>query len=158
MGTGKTATGRELARLLGMPFVEMDSEIEKAMSMKIKDIFETHGEDFFREKETEILRKIIEGPEAVVSTGGGVVIKEENRHLMKAHGKVVCLWADIETILKRTSNSADRPLLNVADREEKIRQLLETRRAYYEEADIHIKTDGKGPYEVALEIKEALKI
>ena len=158
MGTGKSAVGRQLAKLIGMPFIEMDEEIEKTLGMKIKDIFGRYGEDFFRDKETEALKKITEGPSAVVSTGGGVVIRPENRQLMKARGRVVCLWADVETIFKRVCDGDDRPLLNVPNRRDRIMAILQSRIDYYKDADLHIQTDDKSPYEIAVEIKKALDL
>jgi len=156
MGTGKTTVGRHLAVLLKKPFVEMDKEIETFVGMSINEIFEKMGEKYFREKETEVLENIVKGPEAVVSTGGGVVIKQYNRQLMRAHGTIICLWAGVDTIVERLSGSKDRPLLNVKEPDKTIRHLLQVRKPYYMDADLHIKTDGKSPYELALEIKEQL--
>ncbi len=152
MGTGKSRVGRELARMLGMRLVELDEEIEKAEGMAIKDIFSRHGEKYFRDRETEMVKRFAEEEGLVISTGGGVVLREENMAALRKKGLIVCLWAEPETILERTSSSDERPLLNVQDPGKRIRELLEYRRPFYEKADITIRTDDKTPLEIAEEI------
>ncbi len=157
MGTGKTAVGRELARMLGMGFVELDEEIERAEGMKIKDIFSRFGEPYFRDKETEMVKRFAAQEGVVISTGGGVVLRQENMDALREKGIIVCLWASPETILQRTSTSDDRPLLNVDDPLKKIKELLEYRRPFYEKADIMIDTEGKSPHEIAKEIVQKIR-
>ena len=141
MGTGKTAVGRELARRLGMRLIELDTEIEKAEGMTINEIFSRHGEPYFRDRETEMVKRFAKQDNLVISTGGGVVLREENMKALREKGVIVCLTASPETILRRISTSDERPLLKVDDPLKKIKDLLEYRRPYYEKADIVIETD-----------------
>jgi len=157
MGTGKSSVARELARMTGLRAVEIDEEIERASGMKIREIFEQHGEGRFRDMETEQVRLVAKGDRQVISTGGGVVLREENMKVLKEAGVVVCLWASPEGILERTGRSSDRPLLNVEDPKAKIEELLAQRESCYARADITIQTEGKTPREVAKEILEKIE-
>jgi len=157
MGTGKTAVGRELSRLLNMKLVDVDTEVEKSRQMTINDIFKQFGELRFREIETEMIRKLSERKDVIISTGGGAVLRQENVDVLREQGIIVCLMATPETILKRTSHSSHRPLLQVEDPFEKIKELLDFRRPFYEKADIMIDTDGKTPRQIAEEIIDKMK-
>jgi len=152
MGTGKTAVGRELSRLLNMKIVDVDTEIEKSQQMTINEIFKQSGELRFREMETEMIRELSERKDVIISTGGGAVLRQENVDVLRKQGIIVCLMATPETILKRTSHSSNRPLLQVEDPFEKIKELLDFRRPFYEKADVMIDTDGKTPRQIAEEI------
>ena len=152
MGTGKTAVGRELSRLLNMKLVDVDTEIEKSRQMTINEIFKQSGELRFREMETEMIRELSERKDVIISTGGGAVLRQENVDVLRKQGIIVCLMATPETILKRTSHSSNRPLLQVEDPFEKIKELLDFRRPFYEKADVMIDTDGKTPRQIAEEI------
>ncbi len=154
MGTGKTAVGKELSRLLNMRLVDVDSEIEESTKMKITDIFENFGEPYFRDIETGMIRKLANSRNTVISTGGGAVLREENMEALGTTGIVFCLYADPETIVARTSGSNDRPLLAVEDPLAKIKELLKARMPFYEKAGIMIDTNGKTPLEVAEEIAD----
>lgn len=158
MGTGKSAVGRELAGRLGMRLVEIDEEIEKAEGITISEIFSRYGEAYFRDRETEMVKRFSGERGVVISTGGGVVLREENMNALRGNGIIVCLTATIDTILGRTGRSGDRPLLNVGDLRKKIEELLEFRRPYYEKADIIIETDSRSPYEIAGEIIRKIDI
>jgi|YelNatPaOPRAMG01_1025707.scaffolds.fasta_scaffold02647_1 shikimate kinase len=158
MGTGKTTVGNELSRILGIKLIDIDSEIEKAENMKIKDIFKIYGEKRFREIETEMIKKISKRKCIIISTGGGAVLKKENVDTLKENGIIICLFAKPETILKRTMNNNERPLLNVENPYDKIKELLEFRMPYYEKAaDIIINTDNKNPLQISEEIINILK-
>lgn len=157
MGTGKTAVGRELSRLLNMDLIDVDTEIEKSQVMTINEIFKKFGESSFREMETEMIHKLSERKNAIISTGGGVVLKMENINALRKHGVIVCLMATPETILKRTVHSGNRPLLLVEDPLRRIKELLNFRRPFYEKADIMIDTEGKTPLQIAEEIIEKIK-
>ena len=157
MGTGKTAVGRELARLLNMHLIDVDTDIEKSEKMTINEIFEQFGEPRFRELETEMIKKLSERNNIVISTGGGAVVRQENVDVLKKNGVIVCLTAKPETIVRRTGNSNDRPLLQVEDPLEKIKELLNFRKPFYEKADIMIDTEGKTPLHIAEEIIEKVK-
>jgi len=157
MGTGKTAVGKELSRLLNMRLVDVDSEIEENRKMKITDIFKNFGEPYFRDVETEMIRKLARTKNTVISTGGGAVLREENMEALRETGVIFCLYADPETIISRTGGSKDRPLLNVEDPLAKINELLRTRMPFYEKAGIVIDTNGKTPLEVAEEIADIFR-
>lgn len=156
MGTGKSAVAQELARLTGMRLIDIDSEIERAEGMSIAGIFEDRGEPAFREIERETIRRMAQTHGAVISTGGGAVMREENIEALRANGQIVCLIAAPETIYRRTCTSGHRPLLNAPDPLEKIKELLEIRKPYYERADVVIHTDDNSPLEVAQEILRRL--
>ena len=157
MGTGKSEVSKELSRVLGRKAIDVDTEIEKSQRMKITEIFKQLGEPRFRDIETEMIKKISKNKNVIISTGGGAVLKQENMDTLRENGVIICLTAAPETILKRTSNNNDRPLLQVEEPLKKIRELLEFRMPYYEKADIMIDTEGKTPSEVAGEIIERWK-
>jgi shikimate kinase len=152
MGTGKTEVGRILSMKLGYALVDADTEVEKEQGMTITDIFKQYGEPKFRDIESNVIKRLSEIKNAVISTGGGAVLRQENMDNLRKNGVVVCLTASPETILKRTSSNNDRPLLQVDNPLQKIKELLEFRRPYYEKADIMIDTEGKSLFEVVEEI------
>lgn len=158
MGAGKTFTGRELARLLGMRFVDMDDEIVKRAGMAISEIFARYGEEHFRDIETEVLKELSDASGLVVGCGGGVVVKDRNVPLLKDSNMVVFLKASPEVIYQRVKDDDSRPLLKVDDPMQRIRDLLEARMArYIGAADLVVDTDGKSPLEVAEEIYKILE-
>jgi len=156
MGVGKTEVGRELSTILGWKVIDVDDEIVKSRKMSINEIFSRFGEPAFRDMETDMIRKISQKKNVIISTGGGVVLKQENMELLKTRGVVVCLTARPETILKRTGRNRERPLLQVEDPLQRIHDLLELRRPCYEKADITIDTEGKSPIGIAGEILERM--
>jgi shikimate kinase len=157
MGTGKTAVGRELSRLLNMNLIDVDTEIEKSQRMTINEIFKQFGEPKFREIETEMIRKLSKQKDVIISTGGGAVLRQENMDVLRKQGVIICLMASPETILKRTSRNTNRPLLQVEDPFGKIQELLNFRKPFYEKADIIINTEGKTPLQIAEEIIDKIK-
>lgn len=157
MGTGKSEVSRELSRILGWKAIDVDAEIEKSQKMTITEIFKQFGEPRFRDIETEMIRIFSKNKNVIISTGGGAVLRQENMDAVRENGIVVCLTAKPETILRRTGNNNDRPLLQVEEPLKKIKELLEFRRPYYEKADIMIDTEGKTPLEIAEEIIEKIK-
>ncbi|MCL0096891.1 shikimate kinase, partial [Thermodesulfovibrionales bacterium] len=134
MGTGKTEVSRILSQKLNYILIDVDSEIEKEQNITIAEIFKQYGEARFREIESGVIKRLSEAKNAIISTGGGAVLKQENIDNLKKNGVVVCLTALPETILKRTSNNDDRPLLRVENPILKIKELLEFRRPHYEKA------------------------
>jgi len=158
MGTGKTAIGRKLSRLLNMKLIDVDTEIEKSQKMTINEIFKKFGEPRFREIETEMIKRLSENENVIISTGGGAVLKQENTDALRKKGVIACLMATPETILKRTSRNSNRPLLQVEDPLRRIEELLNFRRPFYEKADVIIDTEGKTPLQVAEEIIEKIKV
>ena len=154
MGTGKTTIAREAARQLSLPLCEMDEEIERGAGRSISAIFSEDGEEAFRDLETGLLADLYPSGSCVVSCGGGCPLRPGNRALMHALGKVVCLTAEPETLLKRLAKEADkRPNIRERFSAEGIRELMEKRRPAYEAAaDIILTTDGRAPREIAEEI------
>ena len=158
MGTGKTAVGRELARRLGLRFVDLDHEIEREAGMRVTDIFARHGEADFRSRERAVIERMRADSGAVVATGGGAVVDVENRRRMRAAGSIVCLRADVATILERVGGGAGRPLLaGTEDKAERVRALLEARAAAYADADHHVETSGRSIIAIVDEIASWLR-
>ncbi|MCL5022349.1 MAG: shikimate kinase [Nitrospirae bacterium] len=156
MGTGKTEVGRELSHILGWSMIDVDEEIVKARKMTINEIFGKLGEAAFRDIETEMIKKISERRNVIISTGGGAVLRQENMDVLRQKGVIVCLRAEAGTILRRTSSDNERPLLQTGDPLARIKELLEIRRPFYEGADIILDTDEKSPLHVAEEILERI--
>lgn len=141
MGTGKTTVGKILAEKLNYDFVDTDDYIEDIIGKSIKDIFDEYGEDYFREKETEILNEILKKNKQVISTGGGLITRDINREMLLNECYVVSLSATAKNIYFRVKDNNDRPLLNTAHPERAIRQLLHKRYKYYQQCHYMIKTD-----------------
>jgi len=157
MGTGKTTVGKALAKRLGYRFVDMDDIIEEREGMKISEIFEKKGEQYFRRGESEVAADIPLRSDLVVAAGGGAVINEENVRNMKKNGVMFCLFASPERIFERTKGHTHRPLLNVGDPLGKISELLAKRAEYYARADHRIDTTDLSVNEVVGRIEEHLK-
>lgn len=157
MGTGKTEVGRVLAQMLGLSLVDSDHEIEKEQGMTIRDIFRVYGEEGFRDRESEVIKNLSEAENVVIATGGGVVLRQENMENLRKKGVIVCLTASAQGILERTKNNSERPLLQVGDPLQRIRELLDVRGPLYERADILIDTEGKSPLEAAEEIIDRIR-
>lgn len=143
MGTGKSALGRRLAARFGMRFLDSDSEIEKGRGMSVKDIFAKLGEGEFRKMEREFMESGHPSTGCVVSCGGGLVCREGMPELVKSKGVSVVLFAEPEVIFKRVSGSAKRPLLNVENPLEKIRELMAARRPFYSKSGICVSSAGR---------------
>jgi shikimate kinase len=157
MGAGKTSVSAELSRLTGFSRVEVDEEIERSAGKSIPEIFSEMGEPAFRDMETQEIRRAARRNGAVISTGGGAVMRDENMEALREGGAVVYLRAEPRTILERTSGNSDRPLLQVEDPLGRINELLALRKPYYERADVIVDTDGKNPREIAEEILDRLR-
>jgi len=159
MGSGKSTIGRILAQKLKYKWVDMDVEIEKGENKTISKIFEEKGETYFRDLETEYLKRLTKQTNNVISTGGGIVLKEENRALLKKIGTVVFLHADSAQIIENLKDDSKRPLLKGDNPEEKIIQLLDEREStYLNSANIIIQTTGKSIEHVVEEIISLLLI
>ncbi|MBA4371749.1 MAG: shikimate kinase [Thermodesulfovibrio sp.] len=152
MGTGKTTVGRELARLLDMKLIDIDAGIESEEGLRIPEIFSRFGEERFRDIEAKAIRKYAASDHAIISTGGGAVLRAENIEALRINSIIFCLSASPETVLKRTARNDDRPLLKAADPLQNIFELMQYRRPFYEKAGIMIDTDDKTPLQVAEEI------
>ena len=153
MGCGKSTNAACLAEMTGARQVEMDQMIVENEGMAIADIFKEKGEAYFRELETKLIKSFAGVKPAVISCGGGAVLKEENVRLMKECGKIVLLTAEPGTIYERVKDSTDRPVLNGNMNVSYIKDLMEKRRPKYEAAaDVRVATDGKTSEEICEEI------
>lgn len=155
MGSGKTTVGKELATVLNYDFIDLDEVIENKYG-KITDIFSQKGEKYFREIETQELKKIENQSNFVLSTGGGVILKDENIKILKDLGQVFYLSAKSETIYNRIKNQKHRPLLNTQNPKNTIEEILSKRLEKYEKSGKKIITDSKNAKEIAGEIYEKL--
>jgi shikimate kinase len=150
MASGKTSLGRLLAHRLHIPFVDADHEIEAAAQLTVPEIFARHGEDHFRNGERKVIARLLQEGPRVLATGGGAFMNEETRHAIAERGISVWLSADLETLMRRARRKANRPLLQTADPEATMRELIEVRYPLYELADIHVPSRD-GPHEVSVE-------
>ncbi|PVZ09681.1 shikimate kinase [Pseudomonas sp. URIL14HWK12:I9] len=158
MGAGKSTIGRLLAKELRLPFRDSDKEIEARTGADIPWIFDQEGEAGFRARETAMLSELCTYDGVVLATGGGAVMRDENRKALHAGGRVVYLHASVEQQVGRTARDRNRPLLRTADPESTLRALLEVRDPLYREiADIVVETDERPPRMVVLDILERLK-
>jgi shikimate kinase len=138
MGAGKTAVGRALAALLEVPFLDSDHEIEAAANMTVPEIFARDGEAFFRARETEVIKRLLQGSPAVLSTGGGAFLSPVNRTAITRHGISVWLNADIELLWARVRHRDTRPLLRTSDPKATLTRLYEARVPDYAKADVEV--------------------
>lgn len=148
MGVGKSAVGRTLAKTLHMKFVDSDWQIEKEAGMSIAKIFEKHGEPAFRDMERRFIESGHPSTGMVVACGGGLPIQPGMRELLIERGVVICLFAQPETILKRTRDNPKRPLLNVENPRERLNELMVQREPVYMHTGIGISTEGRTISEV----------
>jgi len=159
MGTGKTAIAKALARRLNKEFIELDSLIQEKVGKSIPAIFRQDGEPAFRRLETEVTGQVAGRKNAVIAGGGGIVLNKINIEYLKKECVIVYLTASPEVILKRTANAKNkRPLLEVADKAQRVRELLKQRQPLYEQAaDIKIDTSGLNINSIAEQIISELK-
>ena len=153
MGSGKSTISEYLHTLFDMEIIEMDQMIAQREGMSISDIFETRGEEYFRNLETSLLIEMQERSNVVISCGGGVPLREQNVVEMKKNGRVVLLTASPETIFERVKDSNDRPILDGNKNVEFIAGLMEQRREKYEAAaDVVVQTDNKTILQICEEL------
>ena len=147
MGSGKSESGALLAEKLGLTFVDLDAEIEKAAGMKISEIFDQQGEESFRDLETSTLHKFLAKPEAqLISCGGGIVLRSQNCSSLREKCKVIWLWASVDTLVNRLEGDSSRPLLKGMDLKTRLTDLLAKRKILYAQAaDLVINTDNRQP-------------
>ena len=146
MGAGKSTIGRLLAKELGFPFKDSDREIEARTGADIPWIFDVEGEEGFREREEAMIAELVQERGVVLATGGGVVMRESNRTALANNGLVVYLRTSVEQQLQRTAKDRQRPLLQTADPEKVLRELMAKRDPLYQEiAHLVIETDQRGP-------------
>lgn len=141
MGSGKTAVGRALAQRLEVPFLDSDAAIEEAAKATIAEIFARDGEPFFRDRESEVIARLLSGPPAILSTGGGAFMQERNRRLITERGVSVWLDADVDTLWERVRHKDTRPLLRTADPRGTLAALFAQRVPVYRLADLAVRTE-----------------
>jgi len=156
MGSGKSKTGPDLAKIINYAFVDTDDVIEKASKQSIADIFEKDGETVFRDLEKQVLKEISQHHSLVIATGGGLVTIPENWGILH-QGIVIWLDLDLKRSIKRIeSDDKKRPLLNDDDLSQTFSQIYESRKPIYLESDLRIEVEDQSPYEVATMIAEHL--
>lgn len=158
MGCGKSTIGRRIARRLGMQFHDSDQLIEERTGVRIPVIFDIEGEEGFRSRESCVIAELCQQDKIVLSTGGGVVLAEQNRQNLAACGTVIYLCTPLEVLYLRTRRDRNRPLLQTQDQKQKIREILEMRDPLYREiADLVIETRQRSIPNVVNEIVKKLK-
>ena len=149
MGAGKSNIGQRLAARLHLPFVDADTEIEAAAGETIEEIFQHHGEAYFRDGERRVIARLLDGPPHVLATGGGAFMDAQTRARIRARGISIWLRADLELLLTRVARRNNRPLLKDGDRRAVLAALIEQRYPIYAEADITVDSIS-GPPELTL--------
>jgi len=157
MGVGKSSIGRRLAARLGVPFVDADTEIEKAAGMSIADIFARHGEADFRSGEARVIARLLDGGPQVLATGGGAVMNADTRAAIKAKGVSIWLSAEFDVLMRRINKRKnDRPMLQTADPAATLRELLVAREPVYALADLTVQSREVPHDAIVSEIMTAL--
>ena len=157
MGSGKSTVGKMLSDQLDCPFIDLDEIIVQSENRPIAEVFAVDGELYFRDCETAVLKELPQHPARVYATGGGLVVRDENRQLLEKLGRVVYLKTSWPVLKQRLQQNVDRPLVNSAKDWGNVESLLSQRQAFYERADIVIETDGLTPFQVASKIVSELK-
>jgi len=157
MGAGKSTIGRKLAQRLGAPFVDADTEIERAAGCSIPDIFKTYGEVAFRDGERRVIARLLSDPPHVLAMGGGAFIDPETQSATKAHAVSIWLDTDLETLYRRVVRRSNRPMLYVDDPRAQLGRLLEERTPTYSTADLTVK-GGDAPADAAAAEAESLLV
>ena len=142
MGAGKTAVGKALAARLGVPFLDSDAEIERAANMSIAEIFTRDGEAFFRDRETQVINRLLEEKRGILSTGGGAFLAERNRKLISEKGVSVWLDADLQILWNRVKHKDTRPLLRTDKPHATLKAIYEARVPVYATADLSVKAQS----------------
>lgn len=145
MGAGKSCIGRRLAARFGLPFVDADQEIEAAAGSTIEEIFERHGEPFFRDGERRVIARLLDQPVHVLAAGGGAFMDPRTRAKIRERAISVWLRADVDLLLRRVARRSNRPLLKQGDRRATIERLMARRHPIYAEADITVDSMDAPP-------------
>lgn len=154
MGAGKTAVGQALAQMLDAPFLDSDHEIQRAANMEVSEIFARDGEAFFREREAEIIARLLQSHHGVLSTGGGAFLQDRNRSQISEHGVSVWLNADLDLLWQRVRHRDTRPLLRTPDPQATLRTLYDARVPVYAMADLTVM--ARPEYSIGRMAKEVL--
>ena len=158
MGSGKTTIGQRLAGLLGLEFLDCDHELEAHTGASVSLIFDIEGENGFRARETRLLQDLTARSGLLVATGGGAILRKENRKMLSSTGLVVYLETPVEQQLRRLSRDRSRPLLQTGDRRKKLERLAAERNPLYREiADIEFPARNRGLGTVAAELARAIE-
>src|SRR5580704_4596002 len=157
MGVGKSSIGRRLGARLGVPFVDADTEIEKAAGMSISDIFARHGEPYFRSGEARVIARLLESGPQVLATGGGATMNADTRAAIKAKGVSIWLNAEFDVLMRRINKRKnDRPMLQTDDPAATLRQLLAERAPVYAQSDLTVQSREVPHDAIVAEIMTAL--
>ncbi len=140
MGSGKSVVAEELARKLGMKFIDMDQIIEECLGMSISDIFDRYGENYFRKQENKLVKELSQKENMVIATGGGALLSSDNARILGQMGEIICLYADPRTIHDRLKRKNDRPLLKGENILNKINLLLGERKKMYDKIKCKVDT------------------
>ena len=157
MGSGKSSIGRRLAARLAVPFVDADSEIEQAAGMTIAEIFERHGEPYFRAGEARVIARLLEHGPQVLATGGGSFMNADTRALIRAKAVSVWLKAELDVLMKRIKRRGDRPLLKNDDPAATLTALIAERYPVYADADLSVASRDVPHESIVEEIVAALR-
>lgn len=157
-GSGKSTVGRALASLLSLDFIDTDARIVALTGVSIRTIFEIEGEEGFRERESRVLEACSRDPMAVIATGGGAVLRERNRRLMRDTGRVIYLRATVDQLAQRTARDKSRPLLQNGGQRARLHELLEQRSHLYDAiADLVMDSSARSAKALAAEIAKSLQ-
>jgi len=147
MGSGKSAIGKVISSILNVPFRDADVEIERAAKLSISEIFDLHGEKFFRDREDQVIKRLLKEKRCILATGGGAFINKKIRTSIKENGVSVWLNADLETLWKRVKYKKSRPLLRTDNPRETLANIYTHRIEIYSLADIIINSNDKSSLE-----------
>ena len=143
MGAGKTAVGRVLAEILEVPFLDSDAEIETAANMSVQEIFSRDGEPFFRKKEAQVISRLLDSHQGILSTGGGAYLAKANRTVISNKGIAVWLDADLGLLWQRVRNKDTRPLLRTENPRQTLSEIYDARVPIYAQSDLSVKANAK---------------
>lgn len=157
MGVGKSTVGRKLATMMNRDFVDADEAIEEAAQRSVGEIFDAHGEAYFRDGERRVIQRLIDEGHGVIATGGGAFVNDRTRAIILERALAVWIHCDVPTLVERTGRRDTRPLLRNGDPEEILTDLLEKRRPFYEQAQLHVESVHGPHQETAFAILEAIE-